>query len=137
MVEDMAERLRLAFDVDVLQQAQDASTRAGYAVTLIRAGNTLHGWRFPAEVLRRAVARFEGSSCFLNHVGWFQQAASVGDLVGVISDVEYGEVEGALTGRLTMSLASQVRNRSIACRQRREKGAAGDSPLPVLAIQIR
>ena len=99
MVEDMAERLRLAFDVDVLQQAQDASARAGYGVTLIRAGNTLHGWRFPAEVLRRAVARFEGSSCFLNHVGWFQQAASVGDLVGVTSDVEYGESEGALRQR--------------------------------------
>ena len=78
MVEDMAERLRLAFDVDVLRQAQETSARVGYGVTLIRAGNTLHGWRFPAEVLRRAVARFEGSSCFLNHVGWFQQAASVG-----------------------------------------------------------
>ena len=97
MVEDKAERLRLAFDVDVLREAQDATARAGYGVTLIRAGNTLHGWRFPDEVLRRAVARFEGSSCLLNHVGWFQQAASVGDPVGVISDVEYGEAEGALT----------------------------------------
>ena len=128
MVEEKAERLRLSFDVDVLRQAQDASARAGYGVTLIRAGNTLHGWRFPAEVLRRAVARFEGSSCFLNHVGWFQQAASVGDLVGVISDVEFGEGERALTGRLRLSNTPAGE---------KKKGAAGCSPLLVCAIQMR
>jgi hypothetical protein len=55
MVEDLSQRLRLSFDVDV-------SAPRKYAVTLIRAGDTLHGWRFPAEVLRRAVPRFEGSS---------------------------------------------------------------------------
>ncbi|HUS71303.1 MAG TPA: hypothetical protein VM075_11090 [Anaerolineae bacterium] len=90
------ERVRLGLDVDL-------SARGGYGVTLIRAGNTLHGWRFPAEVLKAAVPRFEGASCFVDHVGWFQQAASLGDLVGVISEVEWSETEGGLTGRLRLS----------------------------------
>jgi len=92
----LAERVRLGLEADL-------SARRGYAVTLMRAGNTLHGWRFPAEVLRAAVPRFEGASCFVDHVGWFQQAASLGDLVGVISEVEWSEAEGGLTGRLRLS----------------------------------
>jgi len=96
MVEAMAERVRLALGADL-------SARGGYAVTLMRAGDTLHGWRFPAEVLRAAVPRFEGASCFVDHVGWFQQAASLGDLVGVISEVEWSETEGGLTARLRLS----------------------------------
>jgi len=91
-----AERVRLGLDVDV-------SARPGYGVTLIRAGDTLHGWRFPAAVLKAAVPRFEGASCFVDHVGWFQQAASLGDLVGVISEVGWSETEGGLTGRLRLS----------------------------------
>jgi hypothetical protein len=47
MVEDLSQRLKLSFDVDL-------SAPRKYAVTLMRAGDTLHGWRFPAEVLRRA-----------------------------------------------------------------------------------
>ena len=88
--------MRLALEADV-------SARGGYAVTLIRAGDTLHGWRFPAEVLRAAVPGFEGASCFVDHVGWFQQAASLGDLVGVISEVQWRDTEGGLTGRLRLS----------------------------------
>jgi hypothetical protein len=88
--------VRLGLDVDV-------SARRGYAVTLIRAANTLHGWRFPAEVLRAAVPRFEGASCFLDHVGWFQEAASLGDLLGVISEVAWSDAEAGLTGRLPVS----------------------------------
>jgi hypothetical protein len=88
--------VRLALEADV-------SARRGYAVTLMRAGDTLHGWRFPAEVLRAAVPRFEGASCFVDHAGWFQQAASLGDLVAVISEVEWSETEGGLTERLRLS----------------------------------
>jgi hypothetical protein len=62
----------------------DVSARRGYAVTLMRAGDTLHGWRFPAEVLRAAVPGFQGASSFVDHVGWFQQAASLVGLAGVI-----------------------------------------------------
>jgi hypothetical protein len=57
------QRVRLGLDVNV-------SAGRGYRVTLIRAVNTLYGWRFPAEVLRAAVPRFEGASCFVDHVGW-------------------------------------------------------------------
>jgi hypothetical protein len=88
--------VRLGLDVDV-------SARRGYAVTLIRAANTLHGWRFPAEVLRAAVPRFDGASCFVEHVGWFQHAASLGDLLGVISEVAWSDAEAGLTGRLPVS----------------------------------
>jgi len=92
----LAERVRLGLEADL-------SARRGYAVTLMRAGDTLHGWRFPAEVLRAPLPRFEGASCFVDHVGWLQQAASLGDLVGVISEVEWSETEGGLTGRLRLS----------------------------------
>jgi len=89
MAEDLSQRLKLSFDVDLCAPRK-------YAVTLIRAGDTLHGWRSPAEVLRAAVPRFEGASCFVDHVGWFQQAASLGDLVGVISEVGWNETEAGL-----------------------------------------
>ncbi len=94
------ERVRLALETDLSgRRGPSAGSGRGYGVTLMRAGDTLHGWRFPAEVLRAAVPRFEGASCFVDHVGWFQQAASLGDLVGVISDVAWGETEGGLAGR--------------------------------------
>jgi len=98
------ERVRLGLDVDVsARRDPSAGSGRGYGVTLIRAGDSLHGWRFPAEVLRAAVPRFEGASCFVDHVGWFQQAASLGDLVGVVSEVEWSGAEDGLTGRLRLS----------------------------------
>jgi len=108
------QRVRLALEADV-------SARGGYPVTLMRAGNTLHGWRFPAEALRAAVPRFEGASCFVDHVGWFQQAASLGDLVGVISEVEWSETEGGLRGRVSwrsdgVQLGGAVRGEGLARR---------------------
>ncbi|HUW94196.1 MAG TPA: hypothetical protein VMW58_00265 [Anaerolineae bacterium] len=39
----------------------------------------------------------------MDHVGWFQEAASLGNLVGVISEVAWSEAEGGLTGRLRLS----------------------------------
>lgn len=63
--------------------------QADYDVTLIRAGNALNGWRFPAPILQAAVPRFEGASCFVDHVGWFGSGASVRDLVGVMTDVAW------------------------------------------------
>jgi hypothetical protein len=54
-------------------------------------------------VLRAAVPHFERANCFVDHVGWFQEAASVGNLVGVIGEVEWSEAEARLTGRLRVS----------------------------------
>jgi hypothetical protein len=77
--------------------------RPEYGVTLIRAGDTLHGWRFPVEVLRAAVARFQGAASFVDHVGILESGASVRDLVGVMDDVAWDEGKRALTGRLALS----------------------------------
>jgi hypothetical protein len=90
------QRVRLGLDVNV-------SAGRGYRVTLIRAANTLHGWGFPPEVLRAAVPHFEGASCFVDPVGWFQEAASLGDLVGMISQAPWSETKSGLTGRLRLS----------------------------------
>jgi hypothetical protein len=98
---DLTYRLKLNLHADL-------GDRADYAVTLIRAGDTLHGWRFPAPVLQGAIGRFQGASCFVDHVGWFDQAASVRDLVGVMADVAWDpdvRPRGALTGRLRLSKA--------------------------------
>jgi hypothetical protein len=97
--ENLVERVVLALDVDVSQHR-------GYGVTLIRAGDTLHGWSFPAAVLQAAVPRFEGANCFVDHVGFLDSAASVRNLVGVIADVVWdGDVgpRGGLRGRLHLS----------------------------------
>ena len=57
MVEDLSQRLKLSFDVEL-------SAPRKYAVTLIKAGNTLHGWRFPVTGTRQIhvedKARLEG-----------------------------------------------------------------------------
>jgi hypothetical protein len=81
----------------------EVGRRPEYAVTLIRAGDTLHGWRFPVEVLRAAVPRFQGASSFVDHVGLFQNSASVRNLVGVMDEVAWDERSKALTGRLALS----------------------------------
>lgn len=97
--DNLVERVTLALDVDLSQQPD-------YGVTLIRAGDTLHGWRFPAPVLQAAVPRFEGATCFVDHVGFFDGAASVRDLVGVIADVAwdaYAAPQGGLRGRLHLT----------------------------------
>jgi hypothetical protein len=97
--ENLVERVVLALDVDVSQHR-------GYGVTLIRAGDTLHGWSFPAAVLQAAVPRFEGANCFVDHVGFLDSAASVRNLVGVIADVVWaGDAgpRGGLRGRLHLS----------------------------------
>jgi len=100
----LEDRARLALDVDLA--ASDGGAR--YAVTLVKAGDTLHGWRFPAPVLAAAVGQFEGASCFVDHVGWLQAGASVRDLVGVIADVgwdaDVGD-RGGISGRLRLSNA--------------------------------
>ncbi len=98
---ELSYRLKLNLHADLAHPGD-------YAVTLIRAGDTLHGWRFPAPVLQGAVGRFEGAGCFVDHVGWLQDSASVRDLVGVMSDVAWDPdvgPRGALTGRLRLSRA--------------------------------
>ena len=97
--ECLEERVRLSLDVDISQ-------RRDYAVTLMRAGDTLHGWRFPASVLQAAVPRFDGASCFVDHVGFLQAGASVRNLVGVMADVDWhadAGSRGGLCGRLMLS----------------------------------
>jgi hypothetical protein len=89
-------RVRLGLSAEV-------GRRPEYGVTLIRAGDTLHGWRFPAEVLRAAVPRFQGASSFVDHVGFLENSASVRNLVGVMDDVAWDERSRALTGRLALS----------------------------------
>jgi hypothetical protein len=99
VAENLVERVNLALDVDVSQHR-------GYEVTLIWAGDTLHGWRFPGPVLQAAVPRFEGANCFVDHVGFLDAAASVRNLVGVIADVVWeGDAgpRGGLRGRLHLS----------------------------------
>jgi hypothetical protein len=81
----------------------EVGRRPEYAVTLMRAGDTLHGWRFPAEVLRAAVPRFQGAGSFVDHVGFLESSASVRNLVGVMDDVAWDERSKALTGRLALS----------------------------------
>ena len=81
---------------------------ADYDVTLIRAGDTLTNWRFPGPLLQASVARFQGASCFVDHVGFWGHGASVRDLVGVMADVAWepnAPPKGALTGRLRLSNA--------------------------------
>ena len=102
-------RVRLGLDVDLsARRGPSTGSGCGYGVTLIRAGDTLHGWRFPAEVLRAAVPRFEGASCFVDHGGWFQQAASLGDLVGVISEVELVEIGRLAVAELGLVLGVEL-----------------------------
>jgi hypothetical protein len=90
-----------------LPLASGLTDRPNYAITIIKAGNTRHGWRFPAPVLQAALSRFQGAACFVDHTdGLFQTNASVRDLAGVITDVSWdpdaGET-GALTGRLALN----------------------------------
>ena len=81
---------------------------ADYAVTLIKAGDTLTNWRFPPALLQASAARFQGASCFVDHTGFFTSGASVRNLVGVMADVAWDPdvpPKGALTGRLRLSNA--------------------------------
>jgi hypothetical protein len=97
--EDLQQRLTLSLDLDL-------SRRRDYQVTLIRAGETLHGWRFSPTVVRAAASRFEGASCFVDHLGLMEQAASVRNLVGVVAEVAWDEnvePQGGLRGRLSLS----------------------------------
>ena len=99
--EPMETRVSLALSASV-------GEGGNYEVTLIKAGDTLHGWRFPAPVLQASVGRFEGASCFVDHVGWFERGASVRDLVGVMAGVAWDpdvEPRGGLRGRLRLSNA--------------------------------
>ncbi len=94
--------------VRITLNATLGSDKADYDVTLIKAGDTLTNWRFPAPVLKAAVDRFQGASCFVDHVGFWGSGASVRDLVGVMADVTWDEdahTKGALTGRLRLSNA--------------------------------
>lgn len=103
-VKELEDRTRLALDVDLGVDGGGGR----YGVTLIKAGDTLHGWRFPAPVLAAAVGQFEGASCFVDHVGFLQAGQSVRDLVGVVADVGWdadaGE-RGGIKGRLRLSNA--------------------------------
>jgi hypothetical protein len=97
--ENLRQRLTLALDIDI-------SRRRDYQVTLIRAGDTLHDWRFPPAVVQAAASLFQGASCFVDHLGFMEQAASVRNLVGVIADVTWDASvapRGGLRGRLSLS----------------------------------
>jgi len=97
---DHEERLKLHL-------AASLTDRPKYAVTLIKAGPTLHQWRFPAPVLQAAVARFQGAACFVDHTdGFLNGNASIRDLAGVITGVAWDPdvtPQGALTGRLALN----------------------------------
>jgi hypothetical protein len=93
-------------DFVTLALPSSLTDRPNYAVTLIKAGPTLHRWRFPAPVLQSAAARFQGCACFVDHAGFFQENASIKDLAGVITDVSWDadvSPQGALTGRLALN----------------------------------
>jgi hypothetical protein len=96
------ERIRLTL-------ASNLTAKPNYAITIIKAGPTLHRWHFPASVLQAAAARFQGAACFVDHVqpGFFQDAnPSIKDLAGVITDVTWDQAvtpSGALTGRLALN----------------------------------
>lgn len=83
-------RLRLAAALE--PTAGDGRT---YEVTLIRAGETLHGWLFPPQVLRGSVPLWEGVTSLVDHRRYMQHP-SVRDVVGTIGRVRFEK--GALLG---------------------------------------
>ena len=66
-----------------------------YEVTLIRVGETLHGWVFPPQVLRGSVPLWEGVTSLVDHRRYMQHP-SVRDVVGTIGKVRFEN--GALLG---------------------------------------
>lgn len=66
-----------------------------YEVTLIQAGETLHGWLFPSSVLRDSVPLWEGVTSLVDHRRYMEHP-SVRDVVGTIGKVRFEE--GALLG---------------------------------------
>ena len=100
--EPQEKRIQLTF-------ASNLTAKPNYAITIIKAGPTLHRWHFPPSVLQTAAARFQGAACFVDHVqpGFFQDAnPSIKDLAGVITDVAWDQAvtpSGALTGRLALN----------------------------------
>lgn len=80
-----------------LAAALEPTTEDGraYEVTLIRAGETLHGWLFPPQVLRDSVPLWEGVTSLVDHRRYMQHP-SVRDVVGSIGKVRFEK--GALLG---------------------------------------
>jgi len=82
-----------------LQLAATLEPTAGdgrvYEVTLIRAGETLHGWLFPPQVLRDSVTLWEGVTSLVDHRRHVEHP-SVRDVVGTIGKVRFEK--GALLG---------------------------------------
>jgi hypothetical protein len=66
-----------------------------YEVTLIQAGETLHGWLFPPSVLRDSVPLWEGVTSLVDHRRYMEHP-SVRDVVGTIGNVWFEN--GALWG---------------------------------------
>lgn len=72
------ERIRLAGELATLREG---SSRV-YEVTLIRAGETLHGWIFPSPVLASSLPLWQGVTSLADHRSG-DKHPSVRDIVGI------------------------------------------------------